>query len=305
MGKYVTISKMKKRISFPLPSPNLCLAIGAVAISFSGVWVTLAQVSSTTSAFYRVFFGTLFLAGILLGTRETFHESKAHFPLAALCGLLFAFDLFCWHRSINLVGPGLATLLGNFQVFILAGIGILVLKERYSKQLLAAIPLAVIGLFLIVGLEWPQMNAEYRLGVYYGLATAVLYSSYILSLKKLFSTPCGIITVMLMVSLATAFFLGMYIIFTNTSFHIPDLPSLLSLASLGLLSQCFGWLLIAVSLPKTTTSSAALILLLQPSLSFIWDVLFFDRPTSLTNWLGVILTLVAIYLGVNAKKDRN
>ena len=294
---------MKTRDTFSLFNPTLCLALGAVAISFSGVWVTLAQVSSTTSAFYRVFFGTLFLFVIVLRTGERLAQSKGHVPLAALCGLLFAFDLFCWHRSINLVGPGLATLLGNFQVFILAGVGVLILKERYSRQLFVAIPLAILGLFLIVGVDWSQVSGEYRLGIYYGLATALFYSGYILSLKKLYSTPCGIITVMLMVSLSTAIFLGTAILFTGKSFRIPDLPSLLSLASLGLFSQCFGWLLIAVSLPKTRTSSAALILLLQPSLSFVWDVLFFSRPTTPLNWLGVILTITAIYLGVRAKRD--
>lgn len=302
-NKYMIILAMNKQGILSFFTPNICLALGAVAISFSGVWVTLAEVSSTTSAFYRVFFGSLFLFVIFLKNREKLSDSKPHLPLAALCGLLFAFDLFCWHRSINLVGPGLATLLGNFQVFILAGVGVLILKERYNKRLFGAIPLAILGLFLIVGLEWSRVDGDYRLGVYYGLATAVFYSGYILSLKRLYSTRCGIITVMLMVSLSTALFLGTSILFTGNSFRIPDLFSLLSLAGLGLFSQCIGWLLIAVSLPKTRTSSAALILLLQPSLSFVWDVLFFARPTNALNWLGVILTISAIYLGVRAKKD--
>jgi drug/metabolite transporter (DMT)-like permease len=41
-----------------------------------------------------------------------------------------------------------------------------------------------------------------------------------------------------------------------------------------------------------------LILLLQPALAFVWDVLFFQRPTTLVNWLGVMLALAAIYLGM-------
>jgi drug/metabolite transporter (DMT)-like permease len=39
------------------------------------------------------------------------------------------------------------------------------------------------------------------------------------------------------------------------------------------------------------------ILLLQPALAFVWDVLLFQRPTSLVNWAGVFIVLVAIYLG--------
>ena len=35
----------------------------------------------------------------------------------------------------------------------------------------------------------------------------------------------------------------------------------------------------------------------QPSLAFVWDVLLFQRPTSLMNWVGVSIVLFAIYLG--------
>jgi drug/metabolite transporter (DMT)-like permease len=38
--------------------------------------------------------------------------------------------------------------------------------------------------------------------------------------------------------------------------------------------------------------------LLQPALAFVWDVLFFQRPTTLINWLGVLIALVAIYMGM-------
>ena len=40
-----------------------------------------------------------------------------------------------------------------------------------------------------------------------------------------------------------------------------------------------------------------MILLLQPSLSFVWDVLFFNRATSTLAWAGVLLALSGICLG--------
>jgi drug/metabolite transporter (DMT)-like permease len=295
---------MNSKILTLYHNPIVRLIIGATAISFSGVWVAIADVSPSSSAFYRVLFGSLFLFVIILNSNEKLANLKPHLFLGFLCGVVFAADLFCWHRSIKLVGPGLATLLGNFQVFILAGIGVMVLKERYSKQLLLALPLAITGLFLIVGLEWEEMTASYRIGIVFGLATALFYSAYILCLKKLYSGAPGTIASMLLVSAATAIVLAGYMLFADISFAIPHLTSLFSLACLGFLSQCFGWVLIATSLPRTTTSSAGLILLLQPSLSFLWDVLFFNRPTEPLNWLGVVITLFSIYLGINAKKNR-
>ena len=51
------------------------------------------------------------------------------------------------------------------------------------------------------------------------------------------------------------------------------------------------------ALPGIRASLSGLILLLQPALAFVWDVLLFQRPTTLVNWLGVVLALAAIYLG--------
>ena len=68
---------------------------------------------------------------------------------------------------------------------------------------------------------------------------------------------------------------------------------------LGLLSQAIGWILITNALPHVRASLVGLSLLLQPSLSFVWDVLFFRRETSVVNWLGVIIVLSAIYLGMS------
>ena len=50
----------------------LHLLIGAVLISFSGVWVKVSHVPPVVSAFDRVFFGGLILLGALyVGTRPS------------------------------------------------------------------------------------------------------------------------------------------------------------------------------------------------------------------------------------------
>jgi drug/metabolite transporter (DMT)-like permease len=33
-------------------------------------------------------------------------------------------------------------------------------------------------------------------------------------------------------------------------------------------------------------------------LAFVWDVLFFGRPTGLVNWFGVVIVLFAIYFAM-------
>lgn len=277
----------------------LGLLSGAVMISFSGVWVKLAHVTPTSAAFYRVFLGSIILLMAVLGKGELKPKKTPNIWLVVLCGFFFAMDLFFFHIGIRYVGPGLGTILPNFEVFILAAIGIFFFKEKVRVAYLLSIPMAFFGLFMIVGIHWEKMDPLYRIGVYCGLATAVCYAGFILSLRKLQSDQAGlsIFYVLMVVSMASAAFLAVEIWRAADTFKIPDLQSLLALAALGLFSQSIGWILIANALPKIRASLSGLILLLQPALAFIWDVLFFHRPTTWINWTGVLIALVAIYLG--------
>lgn len=268
-------------------------------ISFSGVWVELSHVTPTASAFYRVFFGSIILLAVTLFRREMIWQGGRHLLLGLICGVLLAIDLTFYHYSVIYVGPGLGTILPNFQVFILAVIGIFFFKEKVRVLFLISIPLAFIGLFLIVGVDWEQLGRLDKIGVYFGLAAAVCYAAFLLSLRKL-QTDQAILTfsyVLMMISLVASAFLALEIFRTGDTFKIPDMQSFFALAALGLFSQVIGWILITNALPKIQASLSGFILLLQPALAFVWDVLFFQRPTSPINWIGVLIVLIAIYFG--------
>ena len=285
--------------------PIFQVLCGACMISFSGVFVKLADVSPTSSGFYRVFFGSIILLCASLWHKELQRITLAQLLLISFCGFVFALDLFFWHESIMYIGPGLATLLGNFQVFLLAATGILFFGEKVRPRFLASIPLAVLGLLLIVGLNWNGLANDYKTGIYFALLTAVCYAAFILSMRKIQTDEKqSLFFSLLLVSIATAVFLGMKMTLTGDSFSIPDFKSVLALLGLGLFSQTIGWVLIANAMPRIRASLTGLILLLQPTLAFIWDVVLFNRPTDLLNWVGVILTLAAIYMGLTGKAAR-
>jgi drug/metabolite transporter (DMT)-like permease len=287
-------------------NPIFVVLFGAFLISFSAVWVKLAGVPSTTSAFYRVFFGFLFLVPITLYSGELKKYNPARTLPILLCGTAFALDLFFWHASILYIGPGLATILGNFQVFLMAACGYFFFKEKLKLRYILSLPLAFTGLFLVIGNNWQMLSASYKLGIALGLMTAVCYTIYLLLLRRIQSEkdePTRF-TPLMLISLSSTVCLALMIMLSGGSFAIPTISAAVSLLCLGLLSQAVGWLLIANALPKIHASLTGLILLLQPSLSFIWDVLFFSRPTSPLNWLGAAITVTAIYMGLTGRTRR-
>ena len=280
---------------------------GAVLISFSAVFVKLAHVSATMAGFYRTLFGGVVLLAIAWYRGRRIWKGSRYFNLALLCAVLFALDLYFWHRSIGFVGPGLATILANFQVFVLALFGVLVLKERLGPRMLIAIPLALFGLFLLAGVRWNTLASAYKWGLLLGITAAGCYAGYILALRRLQSLPDTPASVsnLAIVSFGTALLLGIYGWHQGESFAIPDLQSGVCLVSYGIVSQGIGWILITGGLPHIRPSLAGLLLLLQPSLSFTWDILFFQRPTDLFAAIGAVLTLAAIYLGSTGRSHKS
>ena len=280
-------------------SPTLRLFIGAALISLSPVWVKVVNVSPTTSGFYRVLIGVTALAAYLLFSGQRLQLSKRTWRILLLASVFFALDLWFWHRSIHYIGPGLSTLLANFQVFIMMAAGIVILRESPRAMQLFAVPLAFFGLALIVGLDWRSLPGDYRLGVVFGLLTAASYAGYLLSLRrsrqgskhKLPSREVAII------SLVSAAILGVSAMVEGESLVIPTLNDATWLAAYGILSHCIGWMFIASSLPHVSATEAGLALLLQPILSFVWDVLFFARSMTATELAGAAIALAAIYLG--------
>ena len=277
----------------------LSLILGATMISFSGVWVKISHVTPTTSAFYRLFFGALFLLLGAVSRGEFYFLNKKHLLPGILGGLFLGLDLNFYHYSVGYVGPGLGTILPNFQVFILALVGILFFKERPGLLFFFSVPLAFSGLFLIIGIDWIHLETRYKVGVYYGLGAALCYAVTLLFFRKMQAGQVGssIFLVIFLVSASGAFFIGIENYRLGNTFRIPDLQSLLALLAMGLFSQAMGWILIINALPHVRASLSGLILLLQPALAFVWDVLLFQRPTNLANWLGVCAVLLAIYFG--------
>lgn len=268
-------------------------------ISFSPVFVKLTSVAPTTSGFYRVLFAGIVLALYLLVTRRRLSLNASAWTALVLSAVFFALDLWFWHRSIIYIGPGLSTLIANFQVFIMMGAGILLFGQKPTARQIVAVPLAVIGLVLIVGFDWQALPSDYRWGVVFGLLTAVSYAGYLLFMRQArthsaYEMPSREIAVM---SLLVAAMLGMSAVAEGVSMVIPTAIDAVWLLLYGVLCSAVGMMFIASSLARVSTTEVGLALLLQPTCSFIWDILFFGRSLTLMEGCGAALALAAIYLG--------
>jgi drug/metabolite transporter (DMT)-like permease len=272
---------------------------GAALISTTSIFVRWAHVGPTESAFWRMAFGGAMLLALLALRGELRGLQWRDFAWLVLPAFAFGADLFVWHRSIEYIGPGLATLIANFQVFILAVVGVVFYRERLSPRFAFGLLLALLGLWLLVGVDWSAFTPRFRLGVWLGLFTGVCYAAYLLSLRRAQQVRPGLtpMRALCLNSLICAAMLACAVQAEGGSYAIPDAQTWASLLGLGLFGQVLGWVLIASAMPQLPASLVGLLLLLQPALSFVLDVLLFARPTDALDWLGLALSLLGIFIG--------
>ncbi|MGH8015849.1 MAG: DMT family transporter, partial [Candidatus Zixiibacteriota bacterium] len=263
------------------------LCFGALCISFSPVFAKMLGMeimSPTSIAFWRALIGAFFLFLLSLIRKKKLSLNKLIFGWTALAGLLFAIDLFFWHRSIVYSGAGIATILANTQVFGTALLSFFIFKEKLSPKFIIAVVAAFAGVALLVGFGSEiEMSGRYLRGVLYGLITGLAYANYLVTLKYAGHKQKlpDFVTLMAWVSLFMACFLGVTTAIEQRGFLPPDLNSLFILILLGLVAQTLGWWSISSGLSEVAVSRAGLIILLQPVLAMFWGMIFFAEELTL------------------------
>src|SRR4051812_41844179 len=285
--------------------PELGALAGAVAIAFSGILFRYADVSASTGAFFRCFYALPVLAVIgIVEDRRLGPRTRRARMFAWLAGAFFAADLVLWHHSIDYVGAGLATVLGNTQVLMVGLLAWALLNERPSNRALVAIPLAFGGVVLISGvLEAGAYGDNPGLGVVLGMLTGVAYSGFLLALRQGSSgnRAAGPLFDATLASAAGCLAIGL----VGGDFDpFPDWAAQGWLVVLALSSQVLGWLLIAVSLPRLPAVGSSLLLMLQPLLAVILAAWLVNESPSALQLAGAGLILGAVVFASARRRPR-
>ncbi len=278
--------------------PALGVLIGAFAIAFSGILYRLSEVSPSTGAFWRC---ALALPPLwLLARREDGKlgpRPKRLKRAAWLGGAFFAADLILWHYSIEYVGAGLATVLGNTQVVLVGLLAWLLFRERPASSSLVAIPIAMLGILLISGvLENGAYGEDPKLGAVYGLLTGIAYSGFLLALRRGSGERGRVAGPLYDATLASAVFVVPAGLILGDLDFTPSLEAFAWLLVLALSSQVVGWLLITVSLGRLPTAKTSVLLTLQPLLAVLFAALLVDERPSPLQLVGAAAILSGLLI---------
>ena len=276
--------------------PRLTALFGAISISLSGVLYIYSDTSPETATLFRSLYGLPLLALVAVIERRTVGPlPRRGVFLAAFAGVLFAVDLIFWHHSIEYVGAGLATVLGNMQVVVVGIAAWLLFGERPPLRTILALPIVLAGVVLIAGVISNQAyGSDPTLGVMLGVVTAFAYGGYLIVIRQVnqgrAAEPVAISTastavVALLVGLA----------FGSLDL-VPSWPSHLWLLLLGISAQSAGYLFISFSLPRLPAVVTSIILLAQPVMAVFLGMILVGETPSAEQFVGVAFVIGGIAL---------
>ena len=75
--------------------------------------------------------------------------------------------------------------------------------------------------------------------------------------------------------------------------------------SYGIFSHVLGWFFILNGLQKITAVSAGIILLTQPILSYVWEILIFQKIILPIELLGIVSVLLAMMITIRSENQQN
>lgn len=296
----------------PAPAPDHSLGrnpvrtaiLGACTIAFSGVLVRLADVSPETAAVFRCAYALPLLGLLAWWERRRYGaRPRRERVLGGVAGLLFAADLIFWHHSIADVGAGLATVLGNLQVVVVAFAAWAVLGERPGARIIVAVPLVFTGAVLISGvLEEGAYGDDPMRGTVFGVLTTLAYSGFILVLRQTnadIRRPAGPLFDATLVSTVACIAVGASYGAVDL---VPSWPDHGWLLLLALSSQVMGWLFISISLPRLPAALTSVILLIQPVMAVGLAALILDEAPSAVQIGGVLLVLAGVIYATSERR---
>ena len=252
---------------------HLSALAGIVAISFSAIFVRLADVSPTTAGFFRAAYAIPVLVLVHLAGRD--RRTRRQRMLAIGAGLLLGVDLALWHIAIEYIGAGLATVVANVQVVWVGVVAWMIYRERPTTTAFAVVPLVLVGIAMIGGFGTEDAFGDRPLlGSILATGASITYSGFLLlfraSNRSLAPTAGPLLDATAGAALA------------------------LLIMALALVGQVFGWLLIAGALPRLPALETSVMLLIQPAATIVWARILFEEKLSPLQWTGVLIVLAGV-----------
>jgi drug/metabolite transporter (DMT)-like permease len=271
--------------------------------SFMFIKVAVRELTPATLILGRLGLAALTLAvvvPVLIGTRATLSQLRAHWPALAVVGLLntaVPFWLLSWGETR--IDSGLASIIqASVPIFNALLAFAFFHDQRVTRQMLAGIALGFVGVALLVGAQ-PQGKILGALAVV-GMATCYAGGGL---LTRRYLADARPHVVALGTSVIAAFVVLPFGV-AQAPGHVPSWKTLASVAVLGVLGTAAAYLLFFTIIAGAGAAYAALVTYLVPPVALAYGAIFLGESIGVAALVGLALIFAGVTLGTHRSRRR-
>jgi len=274
---------------------HMAVITGCIFYSMNGLFISrIHDMTIFPIIFYRLFFGLLFLF-IYIAASGKISDLKLKKKKGNLLlqGVFVVTCMLLYFTCLKITCVSIAILLQYTAPIYVMLASPLILQEKVGKESIAALFIAITGIFLIVrpaeGFSGIELTNAYMLGIEAGLLSGVVFAALIINVKVLkMEYP----------ELAIIFWpMGIALLFLSP-FALDVSPDILSgnlkvLAAFGIVSIGFGEIFTVLGLSNLKAQTGSLLALIEPVSGVFFDIAVLGIALTVETLAGCALIMVS------------
>lgn len=269
----------------------------------TSIKIGVETISPFTFTFLRFLLATIFFVpSFFIFSTNKKHLGLKNFPQAIFLGICFFGNVGLYSIAIQFTTVIMAQIIYVATPLIVGFLGYIFLRERFSKQQIIGLIIAIIGVIFLI-IESQMQHQIKTFGTLHGNLLMILavigYSSFIVYSKKL-SKNFSWISISFASFYATMLLLFPFMCFELLFHHAfkqqISITSGVSLFVAAFFGSVLSYTLFQVAITKTTAFIASMFQYISPLLSGIVAIVFLGEKPTITLFFGGLLIISGVFI---------
>ncbi len=268
----------------------LLIVISGIAFGALPIFARLAYAAGatpTTVLLLRFALAAIVMVFVMIGRKIPFPRGRTLLGLILMGGLGYVGQSFAYFTALTMASAGLVALLLYLYPAIVTLLAALIFKERLTFAKMGAVLLALVGTVLTIG----PTGGGRTLGILLGIASAVIYSTYILAGSRI-TARAGSIPSSTIVMIAAAIVFSGIVTVQGPAFPV-TLLGWVAIAAIALVSTVLAIVAFFTGLERIGPSRASTISTVEPVVSVVLAALVLGESFNALQMVGGSLIVVA------------
>lgn len=257
-----------------------------------GLLVKNINLSSGEIALFRAIIATIaiIIYKLISGNKIVFKEIKKDLPILFLSGVAIGFNWILLFQAYNYTTVSIATLSYYFAPVIVMIVCPILFREKLTIKQLICFFMSTVGLIMVIGIGGMEKSNSNIIGIGFGLAAAVFYSTVII-LNKFIKNVTGIDRTLIQFFAAIIVLIPYVILTTGINIGSLDKIGIISIIILGLLHTGISYCLYFASLKDLKGQEAAILSYIDPLVAIIVSVTILGEGINSIQIIGGVMIL--------------